>query len=55
MWLYDLSLEESDDAFEVAIFRSQERQIPKVGPGDVVYLQSARVILSGSSALYSAY
>ena len=51
LWLYDLSIQEGEEAFEVAIFRREEGQIPKFGPGDVVYLQSARVTLSSPSAL----
>lgn len=52
MWLYDASLQEDGDIFEVSIFRP-EKEIPIVGPGDVVYMKSTRVFLCGSFALYS--
>lgn len=55
MWLYDLSLQEDEDNFEVSIFRRKD-QIPRVGPGDVVYLKSARVIIiSITPAIHSSY
>lgn len=55
MWLYDLSLQDDEDDFEVSIFRREEDQFPRLGPGDVVYLQSTRVTAPIPSTIHNTY
>ena len=53
IWLYDASLQESEVAFEFSIFRLEESHIPKVGPGDVVFVQFAKVCFKSQLVLDS--